>query len=84
MQTLQKAKKEKKQVFFENYTQTIRSSPDNYCLAEFQNGIWFAFRRESATIKLHNKIDQICKTLKNNSGEVLANDISKIWNKDKL
>lgn len=74
----------KKKVFWEASTETIRACPENHCLAyreKTSDGyIWKAYRDETATLDLHDKVQRILVEYSAGStAGALAEEIEKIF-----
>ena len=68
-----------KRTFVENSTETIRTCPENYCLAHRKNGRWQAYRDEGITRHLHDRIQETLDTWQGGStSAALAKELAKL------
>jgi len=70
-----------KRAFFERSTNTIRSRPENYCLAYRRSatGIWWVYTREAATKGKHHLIARVLAEYSRwSTADALAEEIGKV------
>lgn len=73
MTAWEQAHKLGRRAFYERSTDTLRSCPENYCLAHRVGGRWRAYRDEGATRALHDAFDLALQAYRDGStGDALA------------
>lgn len=66
--------------FYEASTDTLRSIPENYCLAHRRpNGRWRAYRDEGATSNFHDAFEAVLRAHEDRTPDALAHLLGHAW-----